>query len=140
MYTAVCFSLSFPESGNKDLAINLAAWVFKEKGVLRAGKVTHHKVGDTKPPVAYTITDDVVRFSKVLISGRFVCVCHLGRLSHFENGVAKGIMIVLPSWKNSQPLPRRLLDASTANSPPPTHTSLHINTSQSRDSCTRPLC
>ena len=40
--------------------MNLAAWVFKEKGVLRVGKVSHHKVGDKKPPQAYTILDNVV--------------------------------------------------------------------------------
>ena len=40
--------------------MNLAAWVFKKKGVLRVGKVSHHKVGDKKPPQAYTILDNVV--------------------------------------------------------------------------------
>ena len=40
--------------------MNLAAWVFKERGVLRVGKVSHHKVGDKKPPQAYTILDNVV--------------------------------------------------------------------------------
>ena len=34
--------------------------MFKEKGVLRVGKVTHHKKGDKEPPVAYTIMDTVV--------------------------------------------------------------------------------
>merc|ERR1711893_124900 len=47
------------KSGNEELAMNLAAWVFKEKGVLRVGKVSHHKVGESKPPQAYTITDHV---------------------------------------------------------------------------------
>ena len=46
--------------------MNLAAWVFKEKGVLRVGKVSHHKVGDKKPPQAYTILDNVVGPSNLL--------------------------------------------------------------------------
>lgn len=48
------------QSGNKDLATALSQWVFKEKGVLRVGKVNHHKVGEKDPPHAYTILDNVV--------------------------------------------------------------------------------
>lgn len=47
-------------SGNKDLAVALSQWVFKERGVLRVGEVKHHKVGEKTPPHAYTINDDVV--------------------------------------------------------------------------------
>ena len=47
--------------------MNLVAWVFKEKGVLRVGKVSHHKVGENQPPPAYTITDNVVCFTYVTI-------------------------------------------------------------------------
>lgn len=46
-------------SGNQDLATSLSQWVFKEKGVLRAGEVKHHRKGETKAPVAYTVTQDV---------------------------------------------------------------------------------
>jgi len=47
-------------SGNQDLAVSLSQWVFKEKGVLRVGKVKHHRVGEKEPPQAYTILDEVV--------------------------------------------------------------------------------
>lgn len=50
---------SYEKSGNQALVDSLAKWVFQEKGVLRAGEVTHHKIGETSPPEAYTITDDV---------------------------------------------------------------------------------
>lgn len=43
-----------------ELAEALSRWVFKEAGVLRVGAVTHHPVGETTPPAAYTITDLVV--------------------------------------------------------------------------------
>jgi oligosaccharyltransferase complex subunit beta len=49
----------FTQSGNQDLAVSLSQWVFKEKGVLRVGKVKHHRVGETSPPQAYTILDEV---------------------------------------------------------------------------------
>ncbi|XP_064610826.1 LOW QUALITY PROTEIN: dolichyl-diphosphooligosaccharide--protein glycosyltransferase 48 kDa subunit-like [Liolophura sinensis] len=49
----------FDRSGNEQLAINLAQWVFKEKGVLKVGKVRHHLQGKTNPPTAYTVTEDV---------------------------------------------------------------------------------
>ena len=51
----------FAVSGNQDLAVALSQWVFKEKGVLRAGVVKHHRVGEKQPPAAYTIMDEVVR-------------------------------------------------------------------------------
>lgn len=41
----------------------LSRWVFKEEGVLRVGPVSHHRVGETAPPNAYTVTDLVVRAS-----------------------------------------------------------------------------
>jgi oligosaccharyltransferase complex subunit beta len=49
----------YESSGNQDLAFSLSQWVFKEKGVLRVGKVSHHKKGERNPPAAYTILDDV---------------------------------------------------------------------------------
>lgn len=72
-------SLSFPSSrysqtGNYELAVALSRWVFKEEGVLRVGPVSHHRVGETAPPNAYTVTDLVVRAPGV------------GRSSGFDQG------------------------------------------------------
>lgn len=47
------------KSGNEDLASALAMWVFQQRGVLRTGAVTHHKVGESEAPAAYTILDQV---------------------------------------------------------------------------------
>jgi len=47
------------KSGNAELAVALSKWVFKESGVLRVSSVKHHKVGETKPPREYTITEEV---------------------------------------------------------------------------------
>ncbi|KAL5013140.1 hypothetical protein ScPMuIL_007410 [Solemya velum] len=52
----------FEESGNQELTLNLAQWVFKEKGVLRAGTVSHNIEGDNEPPTSYTILD-IVEYS-----------------------------------------------------------------------------
>lgn len=49
-----------PVSGNEDVAVAISQWVFKEHGQLRVRSVKHHKVGEDKPPQAYTIMDDVV--------------------------------------------------------------------------------
>lgn len=49
----------FDKSGNEQLALNLADWVFKEKGVLRVGTVKHLKKGEKAPPVAYTVFEEV---------------------------------------------------------------------------------
>jgi hypothetical protein len=56
----------FDKSGNEQLALNLADWVFKEKGVLRVGTVKHLKKGEKAPPVAYTVFEEVVRFSTLV--------------------------------------------------------------------------
>ncbi|GIY67565.1 dolichyl-diphosphooligosaccharide--protein glycosyltransferase 48 kDa subunit [Caerostris darwini] len=50
----------FEKSGNQPLATALTQWVFKETGVLRAGNITHHQVGESAAPEAYTILDEVV--------------------------------------------------------------------------------
>lgn len=50
----------FAKSGNQALALALSRWVFKEEGVLRVSRVSHHKAGETTPPQAYTIEDEVV--------------------------------------------------------------------------------
>lgn len=50
----------YEKSGNEMVATAIARWVFKENGVIRVSAVHHHKVGDSEPPAAYTIMDDVV--------------------------------------------------------------------------------
>jgi len=47
-------------SSNRELAKYIAEWVFKERGVLRAGEVNHLRVGDNTTPAAYTIMDDII--------------------------------------------------------------------------------
>jgi oligosaccharyltransferase complex subunit beta len=49
----------YEKSGNQELAVSLSEWVFKQKGVLRGGKVTHHLKGKTDTPQSYTIMEDV---------------------------------------------------------------------------------
>uniref|UniRef100_A0A803SZU0 Dolichyl-diphosphooligosaccharide--protein glycosyltransferase 48 kDa subunit n=1 Tax=Anolis carolinensis TaxID=28377 RepID=A0A803SZU0_ANOCA len=58
-------SQRFPQTGNFELAVALSRWVFKEEGVLRVGEVSHHRVGETQPPSAYTVTD-LVEYSIVI--------------------------------------------------------------------------
>nr|XP_061803173.1 dolichyl-diphosphooligosaccharide--protein glycosyltransferase 48 kDa subunit-like isoform X2 [Nerophis lumbriciformis] len=58
-------SLLYEQTGNRELAEALSRWVFKEAGVLRVGKVSHHPVGENTPPAAYTITD-LVEYSIVI--------------------------------------------------------------------------
>ncbi|XP_076639638.1 dolichyl-diphosphooligosaccharide--protein glycosyltransferase non-catalytic subunit Ost48 [Colletes latitarsis] len=48
------------KSGNGIVATAIARWVFKENGVIRVSSVYHHRVGESEPPAAYTIMDDVV--------------------------------------------------------------------------------
>ncbi|KAI5612259.1 dolichyl-diphosphooligosaccharide--protein glycosyltransferase 48 kDa subunit precursor [Silurus asotus] len=67
-------SQRYSQTGNQELAEALSRWVFKEAGVLRVGAVTHHKVGESAPPAAYTITD-LVEYSiviEMLSEGRWV--------------------------------------------------------------------
>ncbi|XP_059157616.1 dolichyl-diphosphooligosaccharide--protein glycosyltransferase 48 kDa subunit-like [Physella acuta] len=49
----------FEKSGNEALALNLARWAFKDKGVLRVGKVAHHLEGEKTPPQSYTVMQQV---------------------------------------------------------------------------------
>ncbi|XP_053547905.1 dolichyl-diphosphooligosaccharide--protein glycosyltransferase 48 kDa subunit-like [Bombina bombina] len=58
-------STRFSKTGNYELAEALSCWVFKEEGDLKVGAVTHHRVGETTPPSAYTITD-LVEYSIVI--------------------------------------------------------------------------
>ncbi|XP_003701131.2 dolichyl-diphosphooligosaccharide--protein glycosyltransferase non-catalytic subunit Ost48 [Megachile rotundata] len=50
----------YEKSGNEAVATMIARWVFKENGVIRVAAVHHHRVGESEPPAAYTIMDDVV--------------------------------------------------------------------------------
>jgi oligosaccharyltransferase complex subunit beta len=45
---------------NLYLATEISKWAFKERGVLRATNITHHRVGETHSPMFYTIKDDIV--------------------------------------------------------------------------------
>ncbi|KAL1021103.1 hypothetical protein UPYG_G00008860 [Umbra pygmaea] len=58
-------SQRYAQTGNMELATALSRWVFKEAGVLRVGAVTHHPMGESTPPAAYTITD-LVEYSIVI--------------------------------------------------------------------------
>lgn len=50
----------YEKSGNEAVAKAITQWVFKENGVIRVSSVHHHKVGETLPPQAYTVKDDIV--------------------------------------------------------------------------------
>ncbi|CAD1471584.1 unnamed protein product [Heterotrigona itama] len=50
----------YEKSGNEAVATMIARWVFKENGVIRVSAVHHHRIGESEPPAAYTIMDDVV--------------------------------------------------------------------------------
>jgi len=47
-------------SSNEALATAISQWVLKEHGVLRVGQVKHHLDGETEPPAAYTIMENVI--------------------------------------------------------------------------------
>merc|ERR1712168_265327 len=55
----------YPRSGNMELATDIALWTFKRSGVIRVAEVVHHLAGETSPPAAYTIEQDVVYKIKV---------------------------------------------------------------------------
>ncbi|CAH1990192.1 unnamed protein product [Acanthoscelides obtectus] len=57
--------LEAAKSGNQAVATAVSQWVFKEHGQLRVKSVKHHKVGETEPPQAYTIMDDVVYTTEI---------------------------------------------------------------------------
>ena len=71
------------KSGNEELAIALNEWLLKERGVLRVGRVAHHKfdpklppgLNDSRPmPQHYTILEEVV----------CVFLCGLSLNAHYE--------------------------------------------------------
>ena len=49
------------ENGNTLLALDVAAWAFQERGMLRIEGVSHHRVGETQARETYTTNDVVVR-------------------------------------------------------------------------------
>nr|CAG4647873.1 EOG090X05EE [Moina brachiata] len=51
---------TYAKSGNQELSEALTRWVFKEEGVLRVGKVSHHKGGEKEAPQFYTIIETMV--------------------------------------------------------------------------------
>jgi len=55
----------FIKSGNMELATDIAMWTFKQSGVIRVAEVAHHLVGETSPPAAYTIEQDVIYKIKI---------------------------------------------------------------------------
>jgi len=47
-------------SDNQYFTNELSKWVLKERGILNAGNVTHHRVGESEPPLMYRINDDII--------------------------------------------------------------------------------
>jgi len=47
----------FDKSGNREFVSQVTKWAFKEYAVLRAGKPSHHRVGESTPPRVYRIND-----------------------------------------------------------------------------------
>merc|ERR1712013_850071 len=52
-------------SGNMELATDIAMWTFKRSGVIRVSEVAHHLAGQSSPPAAYTVEEDVVYKIKI---------------------------------------------------------------------------
>jgi oligosaccharyltransferase complex subunit beta len=67
-------SKRYEKSGNEELALSLAQWVFKKRGVLRYSDVKHRLQGESEPPIAYTIADDVeyTIIIEELVKGKWV--------------------------------------------------------------------
>lgn len=67
-------SKGYAQSGNQAMARSLSEWVFKEKGVLRSGKVRHHRDGEEEPPSSYTVRDIVYYFIEIeeLVNDKWV--------------------------------------------------------------------
>jgi len=58
-------SESFDRSGNMELAFDIAQWTFKKNGVLRVVEVKHHLAGESQPPQAYTVEENVIYSIKI---------------------------------------------------------------------------
>jgi len=61
-------------SGNKELALTLSKWCFKQSGVLKVESISHHKKGEKQAPGHYTIKEDAVYniVVKELVDGKWV--------------------------------------------------------------------
>jgi len=62
------------DSGNKDLALALSNWCFKQSGVLKVDSISHHRAGEVETPSFYTIKEDAVYtiVVKELVNGKWV--------------------------------------------------------------------
>ena len=69
-FNLIPWSHRFNKSGNEALALNLARWAFKVKGVLRVGEVAHHLKGEKKPPTSYTVMQQVVRGCRDIVEAK----------------------------------------------------------------------
>ena len=65
----------FEKSGNQELAVSLSQWVFKEKGVLKVGRVEHRRQGEKQQAEAYTVMEDVVRKRGGKIRWKYPEIC-----------------------------------------------------------------
>jgi oligosaccharyltransferase complex subunit beta len=45
---------------NQYLASEITKWAFKERGLLRATNISHHRPGEKEPPLFYTIKEEIV--------------------------------------------------------------------------------
>ncbi|KAF5387529.1 hypothetical protein D9757_006606 [Collybiopsis confluens] len=52
-------------SANKQAALDIAAWAFQERGVLRIDSVSHRKVNTTGTPEMYTTNDEIIYNVKI---------------------------------------------------------------------------
>eukprot|EP00092_Neocalanus_flemingeri_P036497 GFUD01039740.1.p1 GENE.GFUD01039740.1~~GFUD01039740.1.p1 ORF type:complete len:433 (-),score=127.73 GFUD01039740.1:260-1558(-) len=62
------------DSGNKELAMAVSDWCFKQSGVLRVESISHHREGEENTPNFYTIKEQAVYtiVVKELVNGEWV--------------------------------------------------------------------
>jgi len=58
------------QNGNTLLALDVAAWAFQERGMLRIEGVSHHRAGETQARETYTTNDAVVRSRPAVFTRR----------------------------------------------------------------------
>lgn len=71
---AITGANEFKQSHNHAFATALSKWVFKETGVLHVGQVKHNRIGEKRPPAAYTVEDQVHYVIEILelVNGEWV--------------------------------------------------------------------
>ena len=71
---AISGAKEFEQARNHAFTTALSKWVFREVGVLRVGQVKHNIVGEKKPPIAYTVEDQVRYVIEILerVEGEWV--------------------------------------------------------------------